>query len=260
MRTRRRRGRTATLLPPEEKRADLAGELQWWTTADAVPQQHVRSANGRGAARRGVLLLIVVVLLVAGAAVFDVGGRSYRALVTYFDDYADAQTGPVARAAASVRQFRATREHVAVAPPVHISVPAVSIDSDLERLGREDNGAVAAPSDWDTAGWYRRSAKPGQRGASVILGHVDSTSGPAIFYRLRDLRPGDEIRVTQAGGGTATFAVERLERHAKAQFPTTDVYLPTPEPTLRLITCDGTFDREAGSYRDNLVVFATLAP
>jgi sortase (surface protein transpeptidase) len=92
----------------------------------------------------------------------------------------------------------------------------------------------------------------------VILGHVDSTTGPAVFYRLRDLEPGDPVRVTRGDGSVAIFEVDRLEQHRKTRFPTDRVYFPTPEPTLRLVTCGGDFDTAAGSYRDNLVVFATL--
>jgi sortase (surface protein transpeptidase) len=92
----------------------------------------------------------------------------------------------------------------------------------------------------------------------VIVGHVDSKRGPAVFYRLRELRRGDRIEITRTDGSVVTFVVDRLEQHAKTRFPTDDVYLPTLEPTLRLVTCDGAFDRFTGHYRDNLVIFADL--
>lgn len=144
-----------------------------------------------------------------------------------------------------------------MAEPARIAIPAIDVRSDLQRLGRADGG-IAVPDAWDVAGWYTPGAKPGQAGPAVILGHVDSRDGPAIFYRLRELAPGDNITVTRTDGTRVTFAVDRIERHAKARFPTDDVYLPTLRPALRLVTCDGAFDRARGHYRDNLVVFADL--
>ena len=92
----------------------------------------------------------------------------------------------------------------------------------------------------------------------MILGHVDSTSGPAVFYRLRELRPGDLVEVVRADGSRARFAVQRVEEYPKARFPTAEVYYPTLTPELRLVTCGGTFDATAGHYRSNIIVFAAL--
>jgi sortase (surface protein transpeptidase) len=92
----------------------------------------------------------------------------------------------------------------------------------------------------------------------VLLGHVDSRAGPAVFYRLRELRRGDEIRVVRADGSTVRFAVERVARYPKTRFPTDDVYYPALTPRLRLVTCGGSFDPAARSYRANVIVFARL--
>jgi hypothetical protein len=168
--------------------------------------------------------------------------------------------GPVVAASdlADVRAFRSIRPDPTVPLPVAVTIPAIGVDSDLQRLGRDAQGAIEIPSAWSVAGWYAEGVRPGQVGPAVIIGHVDSTQGPAVFYRLRELGKGDEIKVTRADGSVATFVVDRLEQHAKTRFPTDDVYLPTLEPTLRLVTCDGVFDRSTGHYRDNLVVFAAL--
>lgn len=159
---------------------------------------------------------------------------------------------------AEIAAYRSVREPVAVAEPTHIAIPAIDVHSDLERLGRDRDGGIAGPIEWDAAGWYAPGVRPGQRGPAVILGHVDSHDGPAVFYRLRDLERGEEVTVTRRDGSTVTFAVDRIERHPKTRFPTDDVYLPTAAPTLRLVTCGGTFDRASGHYRDNLVVFADM--
>jgi sortase (surface protein transpeptidase) len=93
----------------------------------------------------------------------------------------------------------------------------------------------------------------------VIAGHVDSRTGPAVFYRLRELRPGDPVLVERADGTRLRFVVEATRSYPKDGFPTADVFGPVPSAALRLITCAGDFDRARGSYRDNLVVFARLA-
>jgi sortase (surface protein transpeptidase) len=108
------------------------------------------------------------------------------------------------------------------------------------------------------AGWYALGPRPGDLGSAVILGHVDSTRGPAVFFRLRELRRGDEIEVTRADRSSARFVVERTDQYDKQQFPTDDVYYPTLTPALRLVTCGGQFDHSTGHYRSNIIVFATL--
>jgi hypothetical protein len=93
----------------------------------------------------------------------------------------------------------------------------------------------------------------------VIVGHIDSHHGPAVFFRLHELVPGQTIMIETANNAIVTFIVERIERHPKHRFPTTEVYGSTNQRALRLITCGGEFDRAVGSYRDNIVVFARLA-
>src|SRR5205823_5741391 len=114
------------------------------------------------------------------------------------------------------------------------------------------------PEDFGRVGYYSGRPAPGEVGAAVIDGHVDSTDRPAVFYRLRELRGGDEVVITRADGTRPIFVVDRLEEHRKDAFPTVEVYGPVPEATLRLITCTGTFNRRSGHYRDNLIVFAHL--
>ena len=108
------------------------------------------------------------------------------------------------------------------------------------------------------AGWYEGGTRPGDPGSAVILGHVDSTSGPAVFYRLRELRPGDRVEVVRAGGSRVAFTVDRVEQYPKRRFPTAEVYYPTLGPKLRLVTCGGAFDDATGHYTDNVIVFASL--
>jgi hypothetical protein len=141
-------------------------------------------------------------------------------------------------------------------PPVRVEIPSIGVSSRLIRLGLNADGTMEVPRDYGRAGWFTGGAMPGQDGPAVISGHVDSKSGPAVFYRLRELRPGDTIRVRRADGGWLAFEVTGSARYAKAAFPTEAVFGPVTGPVLRLITCGGAFDRSSGHYLDNVVVTA----
>ena len=143
-----------------------------------------------------------------------------------------------------------------VAAPVRLAVPAAGIDTALVGLELGAEGALVPPPDDALAGWYRSGAAPGETGPAVITGHVDSVAGPAVFFRLRSLAPGDAVLVGRADGTTARFTVTRVARYPKGAFPAGEVYAPTTDAELRLITCGGAFDRAARSYVDNVVVYA----
>ena len=141
--------------------------------------------------------------------------------------------------------------------PERLLVPSVGIDSTLVDLDVAADGTLEVPQDYQLAGWFAGGPVPGDRGPAVLAGHVDSRSGPAVFYRLDEVEVGDEVVVVGAGGKQVRFSVDGVERYAKDAFPTELVYGPAPGPVLRLITCGGTFDRSTGHYRDNVVVYAT---
>jgi Sortase domain len=143
--------------------------------------------------------------------------------------------------------------------PLRLVIPAIGVATPLVRLGLEADGGMEVPGDFGRAGWFAEGPAPGQVGPAVIAGHVDSRTGPAVFYRLRELRPGDRIRVERADGSRLRFVVEGARSYPKDGFPTGAVFGPVPGAALRLITCAGAFDRARGGYRDNLVVFARLA-
>jgi hypothetical protein len=144
-------------------------------------------------------------------------------------------------------------------PPQVVDIPAIGVHSGLQALDLGADGTLQAPSDFNVAGWFASGTEPGQPGPAVIAGHVDSRDGPAVFYRLNELVVGDQIVVERQDGGIVTFRVTDVQRHPKDAFPADAVYGPVPGAELRLITCDGPFDRAVHSYRDNLVVFAVAA-
>jgi sortase (surface protein transpeptidase) len=141
-------------------------------------------------------------------------------------------------------------------PPVRLEIPAIGVPSPLVRLGLNPDGTMQVPGDFQVAGWFTGGPQPGQLGPAVIAGHVDSRTGPAVFYRLRDLRPGDQVRVVLADRLVVRFTVESSASYPKWSLPDEAVHGATTAPALRLITCAGSFDRKRHSYRDNLVVSA----
>jgi Sortase domain len=140
--------------------------------------------------------------------------------------------------------------------PVGIEIPAIGVRARLVPLRLNSDGTLEVPTRFGDAGWWAGGPRPGERGPAVIAGHVDSRTGPAVFYRLSELRAGDRISVVRRDGSRVRFVVRRTERYPKARFPTARVYGRTQGATLRVITCSGTFDRASGHYLDNAVVYA----
>ena len=150
-----------------------------------------------------------------------------------------------------------TSDNSTVEPPTRVRIPAIQVDSPLEDLTLDSAGALRAPVDYARAGWYAQGTVPGEVGPAVIAGHVDSHKGPAVFFRLYQLRPDDLIQV-QRGARWVIFRVVATARYPKDRFPTADVYGPTPDAQLRLITCGGVFNKTRRSYVDNMVVYAVV--
>jgi hypothetical protein len=208
---------------------------------------HRRRSRGLAVVRLLLALVAVaagaVALRAPAAAAPDAPARADRVAI------ASVTAAPVTGAGAPVAQ---------AVPPTRVRVPALGVDSALARLGTDAAGALTPPADFAQAGWFTGGPVPGAVGPAVIVGHVDSWRGPAVFFRLAQLREGDDVLVTRADGTTLRFAVTRVARYAKSAFPTAEVYGPTGDRELRLITCGGSFDRTRRSYLDDVVVFARL--
>jgi sortase (surface protein transpeptidase) len=143
--------------------------------------------------------------------------------------------------------------------PVTVRIPAIAVDNVVTQTAVDKTGVLVPPDRADVLGWFAAGVAPGDAGPAVIAGHVDSKTGPGVFFHLADLKPGDEVFVDRADGSAVKFLVDRTYSVDKAAFPTDLVYGPTPASELRLVTCGGTFDHAASSYRDNVIVEAVLA-
>ncbi len=142
--------------------------------------------------------------------------------------------------------------------PVALAIPAIDVDVSVSRLGLHPNGTVEVPADPEEPGWFHLGPSPGQAGSAVILGHVDSYDGPAIFYRLRELHVGDKVAVRLANGVTASFTVTKVATYLNEEFPARRVYGSHGGSSLKLVTCGGEFDTVSDSYQSNFVVFTSL--
>ncbi|MFH9729064.1 class F sortase [Streptomyces sp. NPDC017260] len=144
--------------------------------------------------------------------------------------------------------------------PVRLLIPEISVDAPFTDLAIGANGQLEPPPPDDTnlVGWYAKGASPGERGTSIIAGHVDTKTSAAVFAYLGQLDEGDVFHVRRADGRRATFEVDGLETFDKDDFPSERVYGDADRPEVRLITCAGDYDRKAKDYTENLVVFAHL--
>ena len=238
------------------------------------------AGSGKSRARRPgstILLALAVLLLLGGgtAVAVGVGGQDAdppapsvaSTAAPGAPDTGDA-TAPVTTGSGSAPGTSAPEADSAAAPPAplpaSVSIPAIGVRSELITLGLNADGTLAVPEpgpDYDKAAWFDGSPRPGDIGPAVIEGHVDSAAnGPSVFYRLGALAVGDRVDVTRDDATVVTFVVDEVRVVPKDGFPTFDVYGNTDGPELRLITCGGPFDSAAGSYEDNVVVFASLAP
>jgi len=201
-----------------------------------------------GPARRHALLLLLSVLAMAapiyvGAAALV--GRQIRANAPQTTWYVPTKLD------------LEPATDVGSGPPSRLRIPSLNVDTGLESLAMDKSGQLQAPIKYGEAGWFATGTSPGDAGPAVIAGHVDSKTGPAVFYRLHELKAGAQVQV-QRGPIWLTFDVTAVEKYPKTKFPSAKVYGPTPVAELRLITCGGTFDTARNSYRDNVVVYAVL--
>lgn len=142
--------------------------------------------------------------------------------------------------------------------PTFIRVPSIGVATPLIRLGLQEDDTVEVPEDGDDAGWFELGTRPGAVGSAVVLGHVDSVEGPAVFARLKELTPGQRVEVDGADGGVSTFEVKKVETVPNGEFPAQRVYGSHGTRDLNLITCGGTYDEANGGYQSNVIVYTRL--
>ncbi|MHA6758350.1 class F sortase [Streptacidiphilus sp. PAMC 29251] len=176
----------------------------------------------------------------------------------------DAFARPAA-AIASNAPVNATPPHprgvkaLAASAPVRIKIPAIQVNAPITPLGLDSSGRPQAPdgSNQNLAGWLRGGTTPGAAGNAIMDGHVDTEQGPAVFYNLGSLHKGNTVEIDRKDHTAALFTVDAIEVYEKNAFPSTQVYGPTKNPQLRLITCGGGYSEDTG-YLGNVVLYAHL--
>lgn len=206
--------------------------------------------------RRRRLLVALAIALILGAAA---GVSRFARMPHARAERAQAATRVVAPGPKSVLGAKATsRRQMPI--PIRISIPEIGVDARVIRLGLNPDRTIQVPNNLADAGWFQPGPEPGEGGAAVIVGHLESRSGPGVFYRLRELPVGGVITIELQDGTTVRYVARSMTRVPKSRFPTQRVYARTTRPTLRLVTCAGQLNWSTGHHRDNYIVFATFRP
>ncbi|MCQ4121855.1 class F sortase [Rhodococcus tibetensis] len=210
--------------------------------SESVPGPEWPGTEGTMGRAKRWWVLAAVLLLIATAVL---ALRSYQ-------DSGDSQLTP------PTVTDTAPSEGVSGPAPVALRIPELGVDESLITLGLNPDETVEVPTDFDKPGWYKFGPAPGQLGSAVILGHVDSHEGPAVFHGLKNLEAGDTVEVSLTDGNIAHFSVTKVETYPKTEFPAEQVYGSHGNQTLQLVTCGGEFDPHARSYLSNIVAYTSL--
>lgn len=198
--------------------------------------------------------VVLVTAVLVGATLIVVG--LYAGRPTSGRPVVVAVTAPAHRTEAKVPPSRRPLVDRAAAVPMRLLIPRIGVDAAVVPLATAADGSLNPPTHWDDAGWWADGPKPGEQGPAVLAGHLDSTRGPAVFSRLGALHPGDQVTVVRRDATRASFTVNQIGEYPKDRFPTRQVYGPTRQAALRLVTCGGPFNRHTGHYQDNVIVYA----
>jgi sortase (surface protein transpeptidase) len=199
---------------------------------------------------RQVALFLLILLPVTNAAVF------YNFYVGQ-----TAQVEAIAVHYTTPKLNTKPKQAVKVLPksePVSLKVKAIGISSDIIPLGKYPDGEIEMPSYPELPGWYKYGPTPGEIGPAIIVGHLDTDTDVAVFWRLHELKAGDRVEVGRADGTTATFVVMATKQLPRYKFPTQEVYGNINYAGIRLITCGGTFNPTTLKYSHNTVVYGKL--
>jgi sortase (surface protein transpeptidase) len=140
-----------------------------------------------------------------------------------------------------------------------LTIDAINLRIPLAQTTLDAQGHLQVPANPRVAAWYKQGPVPGGSGTALVTGHLNSTAGPGVFWNLRKLKAGEIIKVGKPDGSIITFQIDKLASYAQDQtFPWDLVYQTTGDAELRIITCDGVYNRSLGHYTKNLVVYAHL--
>jgi LPXTG-site transpeptidase (sortase) family protein len=191
----------------------------------------------------GVTAVALVAVTAAGCGAGDGKDRAAGRHPTTSPSSAPLQVEPLARSV-----------------PSRLRIPKLNINSPIMKLGLNADRTIQVPplNRPNVTGWWKGGPTPGEKGASVILGHNIGNGRPSVFDKLGTLKPGDTVQVTRGNDSVATFEITKLEQIAKSRFPTEKVYGKLSYPGIRLITCGGRFNSSSGHHVDNVIAYGRL--
>ena len=199
--------------------------------------------------------VLAVVLVIAGAGTLVTGLRAHEHPLAALAHPSPPRSAPLPASAFATLPTNPSVPHSA---PTWLSIPAIGLRVAVSQLGLNSDGTVQVPTDFQEPGWFDLGPSPGQVGSAVILGHVDSYQGPAVFFQLGSLQAGDSVEVGLADGAVAHFVVTNMAEYSKTTFPDQEVYGSHGYAALQLVTCGGTFDYQTGHYLSNVVAYTSL--
>ncbi|WP_084243826.1 class F sortase [Planomicrobium okeanokoites] len=142
--------------------------------------------------------------------------------------------------------------------PARVAIPSIGVDAAIEATGILENGEMGVPEDINQVGWFEPGFKVGAKGHAVLAGHVDSYTGPAIFYHLKKVEAGEKVIVTDKDGREMVYEIQEKTSYVTDEAPIEEIFGPSDSRMINLITCTGTFNRDTGSHEERLVVTAKL--
>jgi sortase A len=205
-----------------------------------------------------IKLLIIMVLLGAAAGCSSSSDQTIGENEVSSNEEVQLISAPEVRVTSHSESEESDETMMKGITPNQLSIPAINVEANVEHVGQLPNGQMDVPKDDRNVGWYQPGAKPGEIGNAVFAGHVDNKTGPSVFFRLEDLEAGDIVTVTDENGKAYDFEVHAVESYPRNEAPLAKVFGTSSKPSLNLITCTGTFNRDAGTHEERMVVYTTL--
>lgn len=151
--------------------------------------------------------------------------------------------------------------------PTRIEITRIGIDAPIVRMGFEPGTNIPdVPKTAYEAASYDFNPVPGVGYNALFSGHVDwqtrdGSPIPGVFYRLRELRIGDEITVTLEDGNVLMY---KVTGNVAAKFDDPNVLkalAPIQKDVITLVTCGGDWEpnpaeENGGNYTHRIIVRA----